>query len=249
MPATEITLDISAAMTVEEYGNNADAVKGQLRAQLGCHEPFCLLAVQVTAGSLNLTVVATDRAPNSTVQSAAASMGTADLPTLSAALGISLIQLPKVRQVRAVTRNVVLHAPSPPPPSPPLSPPPSPSPSPPPPPSCNSGTTACGVDVWCDSTTSQLEDVGQGYYSPDEDCSRSSCTSMDSEVYAYIGSPSYTASGGGVNQCPWGCGGGFYDGGAGFMMWTSLGQAWMIMCLEVGVGECSPPGSNAVSQW
>ena len=115
--------------------------------------------------------------------------------------------------------------------------------------SCNSGTTACGVDVWCDSTTSQLEDVGQGYYSPDEDCSRSSCTSMDSEVYAYIGSPSYTASGGGVNQCPWGCGGGFYDGGAGFMMWTSLGQAWMIMCLEVGVGECSPPGSNAVSQW
>ena len=74
--------------------------------------------------------------------------------------------------------------------------------------SCNSGTTACGVDVWCDSTTWQLEDVGQGYYSPDEDCSRSSCTSMDSEVYAYIGSPSYTASGGGVDQCPWGCGGG-----------------------------------------
>ena len=115
--------------------------------------------------------------------------------------------------------------------------------------SCNSGTTACGVDVWCDSTSWQLEDVGQGYYSPDEDCSRSSCTSMDSEVYTYIGSPSYTASGGGVNQCPWGCGGGFYDGDARFVLWTSLGEVWMIMCMEVGVGDCSPPGSNAVSQW
>ena len=54
---------------------------------------------------------------------------------------------------------------------------------------------------------------------------------MDSEVYTYLGSPSYTASGGGVDQCPWGCGGGFYDGDAGFVMWTSLGEVWMIMIL------------------
>ena len=98
--ATEITLELSAAMTVEEYESNADAVKDQLRAQLGCHEPLCLLAVQVTAGSVTLTVVATDRAPNSQVQSAATSMGTADLPTLSKALGITLNNLPTVQQVR-----------------------------------------------------------------------------------------------------------------------------------------------------
>lgn len=123
--------------------------------------------------------------------------------------------------------------------------------------SCNSGTTSCGVDVWCDSTTWQLKDVGQGYYSPDGDCSRSSCTSMEREVYADVGRPSYTASGGGVDQCPWGCGIGFYDGGAGWMSWWTVPgdvavgavQAWVIMCMAVGVGECSPPGSNSVSQW
>ena len=123
--------------------------------------------------------------------------------------------------------------------------------------SCNSGTTSCGVDVWCDSTTWQLKDVGQGYYSPDGDCSRSSCTSMEREVYADVGRPSYTASGGGVDQCPWGCGIGFYDGGAGWMSWWTVPgdvavgavQAWVIMCEAVGVGECSPPGSNSVSQW
>ena len=118
--------------------------------------------------------------------------------------------------------------------------------------SCNSGTTSCGVDVWCDSTTWQLKDVGQGYYSPDEDCSRSSCTSMEREVYPYFGSPSYSASGGGVDQCPWGCGIGFYDGGEGYLdPWgTAPGQeAWVIICMTVGVGECSPPGSNSVSQW
>ena len=99
--ATEITLEFSAAMTVDEYESKADAVKGQLRAKLGCYEPFCLLAVQVTAGSVTLTVVATDRAPNSQVHSAAESMKTADLPELSAALGITLNQLPTVSPVRA----------------------------------------------------------------------------------------------------------------------------------------------------
>ena len=120
--------------------------------------------------------------------------------------------------------------------------------------SCNSGTTSCGVDVWCDSTTWQLEAVGLGYYSPDGDCSRSSCTSMDREVYAFTGSPSYTASGGGVDQCPWGCGAGFYDGGWGLMRtWTPPDgepeQVWTIVCMAVGEGECSPAGSNSVFQW
>ena len=72
-------------MTVEEYESNADAVKGQLREQLGCHEPLCLLTVHVTAGSVTLTVVATDRAPDSKVHSAATSMGTMATPLSSAA--------------------------------------------------------------------------------------------------------------------------------------------------------------------
>lgn len=80
---------------------------------------------------------------------------------------------------------------------------------------------------------------------------------MEREVYADVGRPSYTASGGGVDQCPWGCGIGFYDGGAGWMSWWTVPgdvavgavQAWVIMCEAVGVGECSPPGSNSVSQW
>ena len=98
--ATEVTLELSAAMTVEEYESNADAVKGQLREQLGCHEPLCLLTVHVTAGSVTLTVVATDRAPDSKVHSAATSMGTKDVATLSTELGISLNQPPTVQPVR-----------------------------------------------------------------------------------------------------------------------------------------------------
>ena len=117
--------------------------------------------------------------------------------------------------------------------------------------SCNSGTTACDVDVWCDLTTEQLENVGRGYYSPNEDCSRSSCTSMESEgvqvlTYGpYAGNPSHTASGGGVDQCPWACGSDYYDAGATIVFMGTL----MIMCKKVGEGECSPPGSNSVSQW
>ena len=120
--------------------------------------------------------------------------------------------------------------------------------------SCNSGTTSCGVDVWCDPTTWQLEAVGLGYYSPDGDCSRSSCTSMDREVYPFSGSPSYSASGGGADQCPWGCGAGFYDGGWGVMRTLTPPdgepeQVWTVICMAVGEGECSPAGSNSVFQW
>ena len=77
---------------------------------------------------------------------------------------------------------------------------------------------------------------------------------MDREVYAFTGSPSYTASGGGVDQCPWGCGAGFYDGGWGLMRtWTPPDgepeQVWTVVCMAVGEGECSPAGSNSVFQW
>lgn len=112
--------------------------------------------------------------------------------------------------------------------------------------SCNSGTTACGPDLWCNVATWQLEDVGHGYYSSDEDCSRSSCTSMESEIYGMdvgmdTGSASYTASGGGTDQCPWGCGGGDYA-----QVMQPFGT---YICVEVGVGEWSPPGSKFIFQW
>ena len=112
--------------------------------------------------------------------------------------------------------------------------------------SCNSGTTACGPDLWCNVATWQLEDVGHGYYSPDEDCSRSSCTSMESEIYGMdfgvdTGSASYTASGGGTDQCPWGCGGGDYA--------QVMNPFGTYICVEVGVGEWSPPGSKLIFQW
>ena len=76
---------------------------------------------------------------------------------------------------------------------------------------------------------------------------------MDREVYAFTGSPSYTASGGGVDQCPWGCGAGFYDGGWGLMR-RGRGQmgnptVWTIVCMAAGEGDCSPAGSNSVFQW
>ena len=115
--------------------------------------------------------------------------------------------------------------------------------------SCNSGTTACGLDLWCNVTTWQLEDVGYGYYSPNEDCSRHSCTSIESEIYGIdtglsTGSASYTASGGGVDQCPWGCGGGDY---AQAIRMGGYGTSYM--CIEVGVGKWSPPGSKLIFQW
>ena len=110
--------------------------------------------------------------------------------------------------------------------------------------SCNNGTSACGLGLWCNVTTWQLEDVGHGYYSPIDDCSRYSCTSMDREVYGHengrAGSHLYTASGGGADQCPWGCGGGEY---------AQAIHGIVFMCLEVAVGDSSPPGSKLIFQW
>ena len=144
MNATEVTVTLKAAMTVEQYQSDPEAVKSPLRTELGCHEPLCVLTVTVASGSLILTVVATDRAPNSQVHSLATAMGTSDLSTLSASLNITLTEAPAVQPARSVQIVVVLLAPSPPPPSPPPLPPTTPpglpptephSPSPPSPPS------------------------------------------------------------------------------------------------------------------
>ena len=69
---------------------------------------------------------------------------------------------------------------------------------------------------------------------------------MESEVYGMdngmdTGSAFYTASGGGTDQCPWGGGGGDYA--------QVIQPFGTYMCVEVGVGEWSPPGSKLIFQW
>ena len=90
-------------MTIEQYEGDPEAVNAPLRNKLGCHEPLCALSVSVAPGSVVLTVVATDRAHNSQVESAANSMGSADLSTLSSALfGVSHIANEKSLHQRCI---------------------------------------------------------------------------------------------------------------------------------------------------
>ena len=117
-------MTLKATMTIEQYNElSPEPLMAALRAELGCHEPLCVLAITAAPGSVILTVVATDRAPSSQVHAAATVMGSIDAPTLSAKLKISISEAPVVQPVRYVQVVVVIPAPSPPPPSPP---PPSP---------------------------------------------------------------------------------------------------------------------------
>ena len=117
-------MTLKATMTIEQYNElSPEPLMAALRAELGCHEPLCVLAITAAPGSVILTVVATDRAPSSQVHAAAAVMGSIDVPTLSEKLKISISEAPVIQPVRYVQVVVVIPAPSPPPPSPP---PPSP---------------------------------------------------------------------------------------------------------------------------
>ena len=169
VPRLEVTVVLTADMTVEAYNSDPEAVKGPLRDKLGCHEPDCELQVTVAPGSVILTVVARDTSPNSQLEAAARTMVETDVATLSADLGISLEEPPKLQQVRTVLVAVVRPVPSPPPPA-------LPSPSSPSSPSpatdsidgtsnveaeadggtiagvvlgCTAGVVALGVAVWC----------------------------------------------------------------------------------------------------
>ena len=117
-------MTLKATMTIEQYNElSPEPLMAALRAELGCHEPLCVLAVTAAPGSVILTVMATDRSPSSQVHAAATVMGSIDVPTLSDKLKISISEAPVVQPVRYVQVVVVIPAPSPPPPSPP---PPSP---------------------------------------------------------------------------------------------------------------------------
>ena len=117
--AKEITLVLKAGGTVEEYEAKADAVKASLRQELRCFLPTCMLTVTVEAGSVILTVVATDTAgAASQVESAAVALQTKDLDDMSSALGITIEETPSAPSAIDVQVQVTRLARSPPPTSP-----------------------------------------------------------------------------------------------------------------------------------
>ena len=113
--AKEVTLVLKAAGTVEDYEAKADAVKASLRQELQCFLPACMLTVTVEAGSVILTVVATDTTgAASQVESAAVALQTKDLDDMSSALGITIEETPSALSVTDVQVQVTRLAPSPP---------------------------------------------------------------------------------------------------------------------------------------
>ena len=124
--AKEITLVLKAGGTVEEYEAKADSVKASLRQELKCFSPACELTVTVEAGSVILTVVATDTSEGaSQVESAAVVLQKRALDAMSSVLGVTIEEPPATPLVIDVQVQVTRFAPSPPPPSPPLAPLPS----------------------------------------------------------------------------------------------------------------------------
>ena len=114
--AKEVTLVLKAAGTVEEYEAKADSVKASLRRELRCFLPTCTLTVTVEAGSVILTVVATDTAgAASQVESAAVALQAKPLDVMSSVLGITIEEVPDPPSAVAVQVQVTRLAPSPPP--------------------------------------------------------------------------------------------------------------------------------------
>jgi hypothetical protein len=116
--AKEVTLVLKVRGTVEEYEAKADAVKASLHQELQCFWPACVLTVTVTAGSVILTVIATDTAGGaSEVESAAVALQTKPLDVMSSVLGVTIEEAPAAPTVLDVQVQVTRLAPSPPPPS------------------------------------------------------------------------------------------------------------------------------------
>jgi len=110
---------LKAGGTVEEYEAKADSFKASLCQQLQCFLPACVLAITVEAGSVILTVVATDTAGGgSQVESAAVTLQTKRLDLMSSVLGVTIEEVPTAPSVIDVQVQVTRLAPSPPPPSP-----------------------------------------------------------------------------------------------------------------------------------
>ncbi len=81
----------------------------------------------------------------------------------------------------------------------------------------------CGIDYY--QSGKYCETVGTGYYSPDGDNNRYSCTNKPANS-------TYTSSGGGSNNCPWLCNTDYYKNGNS--------------CSYVGIGYYSPNLNNNI---
>jgi len=149
--AQKVTLVLKAGGTVEEYEAEADFVKESLRRELVCFLPTCTLTVSVEAGSVILTVVATDTAgAASQVKSVAMALLAKPLDAMSNVLGITIEQVTATPSAVPVQVQVMRLAPSPPPPSPDVG---VPSPAPPPLPDVGEKGT---------SVSAATEDAGPG---------------------------------------------------------------------------------------
>ena len=111
---------LKAGATIEEYEAKADSIKENLRRELKCIMPACELTVTARAGSVILTVVATDTW-GSQVELAAMDMQTKPLDVISSALGVTIEEPPAAPSVSDVEVKVTQLAPLPSPASPPTS--------------------------------------------------------------------------------------------------------------------------------
>ena len=121
MSRLKVTVVLKVDMTLDAYTGDQERIKSALRAKLGCYEPLCVLEVTVTPGSVILTVVAMDTSPNSQLAAAATTMVSSDVETLSADLGISIMERPTLQTVweEVTVLRLAASPPSPSAPSPP----------------------------------------------------------------------------------------------------------------------------------
>ena len=157
--ATVISMSLTISGDVSSVGDaEQEALKSTFATELSCYKPNCILTLRVSAGSVNIEVIAaipnsgggvTDAAATlAAVNSAATSLTTQSAIALSTTLSsstfsvsVTAITAPEVKADVTVSLAVAPPPPAAPPdsPSPPSPPPPSPSPPPccpsPPPPS------------------------------------------------------------------------------------------------------------------
>ena len=124
--AKEVTLVLKIGGTIEEYAAVAGSVEAKLGQELQCYLPACMLTVTPTAGSVILTVVATDTTDGaSLIGSNAVNLQTKPLDAMGSVLGVTIEEEPAPPSVVDVQVEVMRLAPSLLPPSPSLpSPPP-----------------------------------------------------------------------------------------------------------------------------
>ena len=117
--AKEVTLVLKIGGTIEEYAAVAGSVEAKLGQELQCYLPACMLTVTPTAGSVILTVVATDTTDGaSLIGPNAVKLQTKPLDAMGSVLGVTIEEEPAPPSVVDVQVEVMRLAASPPPPPP-----------------------------------------------------------------------------------------------------------------------------------